>query len=75
MVKELDELVMGLGAGNGQIPEDVVSTVTAKAKDLKGSAFYIRVLGKIAEKGADYVPKELKRLEGIIKKGGVAPEK
>lgn len=53
--------------------EDVV----AAAKKETGSKF-AEYYSKVAEKvkaNAGYVDKELKRLEGMLKKGGLAPEK
>ena len=40
----------------------------------KSAEYYVRVVAKL-EKNQDYVQKELARLQGILKKGGLAPEK
>jgi protein disulfide-isomerase A6 len=47
---------------------------TAGALQDKYAEYYTKV-GKKAEVNADYVSKELARLQGLIKKGGLAPEK
>ncbi|KZF26579.1 disulfide-isomerase tigA [Xylona heveae TC161] len=46
------------------------------AKDLKDTyaAYYVRVFNKIGA-SEDYAQKELKRLQGLLKKGGLAPAK
>jgi len=40
----------------------------------KYAEYYVRVFDKLS-KSDNYVAKELARLDGIIKKGGLAPEK
>lgn len=54
----------------------MVEEVNKVAKELKEAyaAYYVKVLAKIV-KNADYVEKELKRLEGIANKSGLAPSK
>ena len=81
---KLDEL-------GGTIPslDDIVGKVTGSAsvaslaEDLKNAAkdlkdkyaeYYVKVSDKIS-KNQDYAEKELARLQGLIKKGGLAPEK
>ncbi|KAI9820964.1 MAG: hypothetical protein M1832_003436 [Thelocarpon impressellum] len=46
------------------------------AKDLKdtSAAYYVKVFDKLAQ-NQDYAQKEFARLQGILKKGGLAPEK
>jgi protein disulfide-isomerase A6 len=74
-VAALDALVAKFVAGKASLVA-VTEEVGKAAKGLKdvGAAYYVRVLGKVAGQG-DYAAKELKRLEGIVKKGGLAPAK
>lgn len=46
----------------------------ATSEDSKFAQYYVRVSQKLSE-NAGYVKKELARLEGLLKKGGLAPEK
>ncbi|KAF2405050.1 disulfide isomerase [Trichodelitschia bisporula] len=74
-IATLDALVQkALGAGKdlGSIADDLVAAAKKEADPL--AAYYGRVAGKV-KSNAGYVKKELGRLEGILKKGGLAPEK
>lgn len=59
---------------------DVSAEVATAAKDLKDGAqykyaeYYVKVFDKLS-KSDNYAAKELARLDGILKKGGLAPEK
>ncbi|RDW88520.1 hypothetical protein BP6252_00552 [Coleophoma cylindrospora] len=59
---------------------DVSAEVATAAKDLKEGAqykyaeYYVKVFDKLS-KSDKYAAKELARLDGILKKGGLAPEK
>jgi protein disulfide-isomerase A6 len=77
LVAEIDEVVKGVSNGDlsKEQLEQLVKKVTQIAKDNKAAPFYLRVLARIGEKGTGYVSKELERIEGILKKGGVNPEK
>jgi len=65
--------------GGSSIAE-IAAEATKAAADLKSDAqykyaeYYVRVFDKLS-KSDNYVAKELARLDGIIKKGGLAPEK
>ena len=73
-VEALDLLIgkLATGATVDSITTDVKKAATG-LKD-KYAHYYLKVLGKL-EASKDYADKELRRLEGIIKKGGLAPEK
>ena len=73
-IPSLDTIVGKLTGG-----ESVASLATELAKAAKGlndkyAEYYIKVSTKIV-KNQDYVEKELARLEGMLKKGGLAPQK
>ncbi|KAK3997623.1 thioredoxin-like protein [Cladorrhinum sp. PSN332] len=74
----LDEIVAKY-TGGGSL-SDIADEVKKAAESLKENAqykyaeYYIRVFDKI-NKNDGYVAKELARLQGIIKKGGLAPTK
>jgi len=56
--------------------KDVTAEVAKAVQSLKDtySAYYVKVLDKLG-KSDNYATKELARLEGLLKKGGLAPEK
>ncbi|KAL9599756.1 MAG: hypothetical protein Q9219_003639 [cf. Caloplaca sp. 3 TL-2023] len=74
IITSLDSVVKKLTAG-GSIAS-VSEEATKAAKDLKDkyAEYYMKVFEKLA-KSQGYAEKELARLEGMIKKGGLAPEK
>ena len=59
---------------------DLATEVKTQAESLKDTAqykyaeYYVRVFDKLNSNN-DYVSKELARLDGILKKGGLAPAK
>ena len=63
---------MTAGGSIASISEEV----TAAAKGLKDTyaEYYVKVLGKLSA-SQGYAEKELARLEGMFKKGGLAPAK
>lgn len=61
------------GKAIGDQAEDVVAAAK-KETSSKFAEYYSKVAEKV-KANADYVDKELKRLEGMLKKGGLAPEK
>lgn len=73
-IASLDEIIIKLASGGdvNTISEEVTRAATG-IKD-KYSEYYVKVLVKLL-KSRDYAEKELKRLEGLIKKGGLAQQK
>ena len=73
-IESLDTLVAKLtgGASLASISEEA-NKVTENMKD-KYAEYYVKVLKKLND-SQGYAAKELKRLEGMLKKGGLAPEK
>ena len=72
-IEHLDTIIAKLTGSNIATISEEVTKATRDTKD-KYAEYYVKVLGKIAaSKG--YVEKELKRLESILKKGGLADEK
>ena len=73
-IEALDSLVYQLSAGgNLAIVSEEVSKA-AKGMKEKYAAYYVKVMDKLA-KSQDYAATEMARLSGLIKKGGLAPEK
>lgn len=69
------DTIIGTLTGGGSIvsiSEDL--NKAAKGLRAKYAEYYVKVSEKLS-KNQGYVEKELTRLEGIIKKGGLAPEK
>ncbi|KAK3078614.1 hypothetical protein LTS18_007055, partial [Coniosporium uncinatum] len=79
-LNQIVESVMETGndwAGHAQQLKDAaVEAATGRSNAGSGrwSDYYVKVANKLAE-NKEYAEKELKRVEGIIKKGGLAPEK
>jgi len=77
-IEALDTLVAKLTGGSSI--SEVAAEATKAAKGLKDGAqykyaeYYVKVFDKLS-KSDGYAAKELARLDGIIKKGGLAPEK
>jgi protein disulfide-isomerase A6 len=72
-VAALDELIASVTGGDvSSVQEKIVEA----AKDLKDAyaPYYVKVLNKLSE-NKGYVEKEVKRLEGMLKKGGLATSK
>jgi protein disulfide-isomerase A6 len=63
-------------AGGIQDVEKATSEITAAAKGLKDKTvdYYLKALAKLS-KNPEYATKEQTRLAGLLKKGGLAPEK
>lgn len=61
---------------SGESIGSAINEFTKAANDLgdKYAGYYVKVVEKVGNDDA-YVEKELNRLEGILKKGGLAPEK
>ncbi|KAL8768918.1 MAG: hypothetical protein Q9209_004973 [Squamulea sp. 1 TL-2023] len=74
LITSLDDIIGQLT--NGGSLASVSQDVTKAAKDLKDkyAEYYVKVLGKLST-SQGYAEKELARLEGLIRKGGLAPEK
>ncbi|KAI4261954.1 MAG: hypothetical protein L6R42_002863 [Xanthoria sp. 1 TBL-2021] len=74
VIISLDAIVGKLSDGGNLA--SVSQEVVKAAKDLKDkyADYYVKVLGKLST-SQGYAEKELGRLEGLIKKGGLAPEK
>ncbi len=73
-IPSLDTVVGKLTGGESVA--SLAEELKAASKGLKDkyAEYYIKVSEKVAQ-NQGYVEKELARLEGIIKKGGLAPEK
>lgn len=77
-IEALDALVQKFTGGSSI--SEVAAEATKAAKDLKEGAqykyaeYYVKVFDKIS-KNDGYAAKELARLDNILKKGGLAPEK
>ena len=73
-IEALDSIVAKFTAGAtlATISEEAVKAATG-LKD-KYAQYYIKVFGKLSS-NEGYVEMELTRLEGLLKKGGLAPEK
>ena len=72
-IDALDSIVSTMtGSNSAEIYEQLVKAA-GDAKD-KYSEYYVKVANKLQE-NKGYADKELTRLEGLIKKGGLAPEK
>ncbi|KAL8801382.1 MAG: hypothetical protein Q9182_004496 [Xanthomendoza sp. 2 TL-2023] len=74
LVTSLDALVGQLTAGGSVASVSAEVTKAAKGLQDKYAEYYVKVLAKLG-KSQGYAEKELSRLEGLIKKGGLAPEK
>ncbi|PGH19434.1 protein disulfide-isomerase domain [Polytolypa hystricis UAMH7299] len=74
-VASLDSIIEKYVSGEITL-QKIMGDVKAGAKDLqeKYAAYYVRVADKL-NKNAEYAGKELARLEKILEKGGLAPEK
>jgi len=77
-IEALDTLVAKLTGGSSI--SEVAAEATKAAADFKSGAqykyaeYYVKVFDKLS-KSDTYAAKELARLDGILKKGGLAPEK
>ena len=73
-IATLDTIIGKLTAGGSLATITQEATNAARGLREKYAEYYIKVLGKLG-KNQVYAEKELARLEGLIKKGGLAPEK
>jgi len=75
-ISSLDLLIQQIADSGKDIVAAADEVVKAAAKETgnKFAKYYAKVAGKIKD-NAGYVDKELKRLGGMLKKGGLAPEK
>ncbi|MCJ1411869.1 Protein disulfide-isomerase erp38 [Ptychographa xylographoides] len=73
-IEALDTIIgkFTTGATIASITED--ATKAAKGLKDKYAEYYVKVIGKMTA-SSGYAEKELARLEGMLKKGGLAPEK
>lgn len=73
-IASLDAIIGELSSGSSlaTISEEVTKAV--KGLQDKYAVYYVKVLDKLG-KSQNYAEKELARLEGLVKKGGLAPEK
>ncbi|KAK4696790.1 protein disulfide-isomerase A6, partial [Lecanoromycetidae sp. Uapishka_2] len=73
-IPSLDEIVSKFTGGKDM--STLSADLTASAKGLQGKyvEYYLKVSDKVS-KNQGYVEKELARLQGLLKKGGLAPEK
>ncbi|KAL8951878.1 MAG: hypothetical protein Q9222_002184 [Ikaeria aurantiellina] len=74
VISSMDIVVRRLTAGGSLASVSEEATKIAGGLKDKYSEYYVKVLGKLG-KSQGYAEKELARLEGLIKKGGLAPEK
>lgn len=73
-IASLDAIISKLSAGGSLAT--ITDEVTKAARGLqdKYAVYYVKVLDKLG-KSQGYTDKELARLESLLKKGGLAPEK
>ena len=73
-IAALDAIVGKITGGGDLATISEAATKAAKGLKDKYAEYYVKVLEKIG-KNQGYAEKELARLEGLIKKGGLAPAK
>ena len=73
-IPSLDTIVSGLTGGESIAGLSKQIASAAKASKDKYAEYYVKVSDKLS-KNAGYAEKELARLQSLIKKGGLAPEK
>lgn len=74
IVTSLDSIVGKLSAGGSLVSVSEAAAKAAQGLNDKYAEYYTKVFEKLG-KSQGYAEKELARLEGMIKKGGLAPEK
>ena len=72
-IAALDTIVSTMTGSNIATIQQELTKASVNLKD-KYAEYYVKVSNKLSE-NQGYVEKELTRLEGLIKKGGLAPEK
>ncbi|KAA8914824.1 putative disulfide isomerase [Sphaerosporella brunnea] len=70
--KEIKQLVKG-DSDSLKIVSEKVLELAEDSKEVYAT-YYVKALSKLAKKG-DYIEKELQRLQGILKRGGLQPKK
>ena len=73
-IEALDTIVSKMTAGGSLASISQEATAAAKGLKDKYAEYYVKVLGKLSA-SQGYAEKELTRLEGMFKKGGLAPAK
>ena len=73
-VEMLDSIVSKFTAGGSLATVSEEATKAATGLKDKYAEYYVKVFQKLG-KSQGYVEKELARIQGILKKGGLAPEK
>lgn len=75
-IASLDSLIQQVidSGKDAVMAADEVIKAAKKETGSKLAEYYVKVAAKVKD-NAGYVDKELKRLEGMLKKGGLAPEK
>lgn len=71
-IPSLDTIIAKAQAGSDSVSEEL-SKAAGALKD-KYAEYYVKAFGK-SQANVGYVEKELNRLSGLLKKGGLAPEK
>ncbi len=73
-IPSLDEIISKITDGKDM--STLSADLTSSGKGLKDqyAEYYVKVSDKVS-KNQGYVEKELARLQGLLKKGGLAPEK
>ena len=74
IIESLDAVVAKFAAGGSLATISEEASKAAKGLQDKYAEYYLKVFQKLG-KSQNYVEKELARLEGLTKKGGLAPEK
>jgi protein disulfide-isomerase A6 len=72
-VAALDDLIASVTGGDVSSIQEKIVDAAKEMKDVY-APYYVKVLNKLAE-NKGYVEKEVKRLEGMLKKGGLATSK
>ena len=73
-IEALDAVVAKLTAGGSLATVSEEAQKAAQSLKYKYAEYYVKVFNKLGSSN-DYVEKELARLDGLLRKGGLAPEK
>lgn len=77
-IEAFDNLIAKLtgGAGLAEVAEEAKQAALGlkDSAEYKYAEYYVKVFDKLSDSDA-YAAKELKRLDGLIQKGGLAPQK
>jgi protein disulfide-isomerase A6 len=75
-VAALDALASGFtGSPSTLASAKAAAAALVSSSDVTSAALYLRAFDKVAEKGAAYIPKEIKRLDGMLADEGVSKAK